>query len=66
MYHASRSIVRILLLPEWELMLEPPDHGLSLLVELDDAPSLPAASMLELKSEFSDISVLSDQLLACI
>ena len=63
----SRSIVRILLLlPEWERMLEPPDHWLPLLVELDDAPGLPAASMLELKSEFSDISVLSDQLLACI
>jgi len=64
----SRSVVRILLLllPEWERMLEPPDHGLPLLVEFDDAPGLPAASMLELKSEFSDISVLSDQLLACI
>ena len=65
----SRSVVRILLLlllPEWERMLEPPDHWLPLLVELDDAPGLPAASMLELKSEFSDISVLSDQLLACI
>jgi hypothetical protein len=47
-------------------MLEPPDHWLPLLVELDDAPCLPAASMLELKSEFSDVSVLSDQLLACI
>ena len=78
MYHASRSIVRILrhvvsrtafvllLLPEWERMLEPPDHWLPLLVELDDAPGLPAASMLELKSEFSDMPVLSDQLLACI
>ena len=64
----SRSVVRILLLllPEWERMLEPPDHWLPLLMELDDAPGLPAASMLELKSEFSDMPVLSDQLLACI
>jgi hypothetical protein len=56
----------LLLRPERERMLESPDHWLPLLVELDDAPGLPAASMLELKSEFSDISVLSDQLLACI
>ena len=68
MYHASRSIVRILLLllPERERMHEPIEYWLRLPVELLDAPGLPAASTLDLKIERLDVPVLSEQLLAFI
>ena len=67
MYHASRSIVRILLLlPERERMHEPIEYWLRLPVELLDAPGLPAASTSELKIERLDVPVLSEQLLTFI